>query len=200
MIIKSAEFIISAVSPTQYPTGSLPEIALVGRSNVGKSSLINTLVNRKGLARTSSTPGKTQLLNFYFLNKEFYFVDLPGYGYAKVAKTTKSNWGKMIETYLAQRENLVGIIQLVDARHEPSKDDLAMQDWIQHQGTPSFVVATKIDKISRGNWAKHQKMIRENLGIEENSLVLFSAQTRQGKEAVLERVEKWTQGQKEEDN
>jgi len=200
MIIKSADFIISAVSPAQYPAGLLPEIALVGRSNVGKSSLINTLVNRRGLARTSSTPGKTQLLNFYFLNKEFYFVDLPGYGYAKVNKTIKSNWGKMIETYLEKRANLVGVIQLVDSRHPPSKDDIIMQEWIQHRGIPYFVVATKIDKISRGNWLKHKKIIREGLGIEEKSLVLFSAETRQGKEEVLERIENWTGIEKKEGN
>lgn len=191
MLIKSAEFIISAVSPAQYPTDMLPEIALVGRSNVGKSSLINTLINRKGLARTSSTPGKTQLLNFYFINKEFYFVDLPGYGYAKVDKGTKKNWGKMIDTYLEKRANLVGIVQLVDARHPPSADDIIMQEWLQYRGLPRLVVATKIDKISRGNWAKHKKIISENLSITDQEIILFSAQNSQGKEEILAQLEKW---------
>jgi len=200
MLIKSAEFIISAVSPTQYPADLLPEVALVGRSNVGKSSMINTLINRRGLARTSSTPGKTQLLNFYLINKEFYFVDLPGYGFAKVSKTVKSQWGKMIETYLQKRENLVGVIQLVDSRHEPSKDDIIMQEWLQHNGLPTLVVATKIDKISRGNWPKHEKMIREKLGLKGQPLILFSAENRQGKEQILEQLAHWTKIEEKEGN
>lgn len=191
MLIKSADFIVSAPNPTHYPQDFLPEIALVGRSNVGKSSMINTLINRKGLAKTSSTPGKTQLLNFYLINKEFYFVDLPGYGFARVSKSVKSEWGKMIETYLQARENLVGVIQLVDSRHEPSKDDIIMQEWLQHLGLPTFVVATKTDKISRGNWPKHEKLVRTKLGLKGQPLVLFSAENRQGKEQILEQIAAW---------
>jgi len=198
MLIKSSQFIISAVSPQQYPEDNLPEIALVGRSNVGKSSLINTLINRRGLARTSSTPGKTQLLNFYLINNDFYFVDLPGYGYAKVDKGTKRSWGKMIETYLTERKNLVGVIQLVDARHPPTADDIIMQEWLQHQELPYFIVTTKIDKISRGNWPKHKKIVKEKLAAEDKKIILFSSETRQGKEEVLDRIAEWTSREEKE--
>ena len=165
MKITNSEIVISAVSPKQYPDDGKPEFALVGRSNVGKSSTINTMLNRKNLARVSSSPGKTRTINFYLVNKEFYLVDLPGYGYTKVSKSEKANWGKMIETYLQSRKNLYEVILLVDIRHEPTADDKMMYDWIRHYGYGTVVVATKSDKISRGNYQKHFKIIRKKLGM-----------------------------------
>lgn len=182
MIIKNAEFIISAVGPNQYPTDELPEIALAGRSNVGKSSLINKFINRKNLARTSSRPGKTQTLNYYRINNDsFYFVDLPGYGFAKVSQSIKAQWGKFIDDYLFDRVTLKGVIHIVDLRHSPSKDDVAMYDWLMHLNRDVLVVATKCDKISKGQWLKHLKQVREGLGAsKEQQIVLFSAETGQG--------------------
>ena len=165
MKIISSEIVISAVSPKQYPDDKKPEFALVGRSNVGKSSVINTMLNRKKLAKISSSPGKTRTINFYIVNEEFYLVDLPGYGYAKVSKREKANWGNMIETYLKNRENLYGVILLVDIRHKPTEDDKMMYDWIKHYGYNTIVIATKSDKISRGNYQKHFKIIRKKLGM-----------------------------------
>lgn len=189
MKIKSAEFVISAVKPEQYPEGGQPEIALAGRSNVGKSSLINRLLNRKNLARTSSKPGKTQTLNYYHINQEFYFVDLPGYGFARVPHSVKAQWSKMIETYLSKRKNLKLILQLVDIRHAPSKEDVAMYEWINHYGMPKVVVATKADKVSRGQWPKHMKVIRETLKMEKNVPFLpFSAETGQGREELWQLI------------
>lgn len=185
MKILSADYIISAVGPKQYPEGELPEIAFAGRSNVGKSSLINKLLNRKSLARTSARPGKTQYLNYYFINKDYYFVDLPGYGFAKVPKEVKATWGKMIERYLRERGNLKAVIQLVDIRHEPSNEDLAMYQWLKHYQVPAVVVATKADKISRGNHPKQLKIIRQKLQMtKEDTLLLFSAETGQGKDEL----------------
>ena len=164
MIVKNAEFVISAVGPKQYPDDHLPEIALAGRSNVGKSSLINKFINRKNLARTSSKPGKTQTLNYYRINgNQFYFVDLPGYGFAQVSQSVKEKWGHFIEAYLVKRENLCGVIQLVDLRHPPSKDDIAMYDWLMQLHKEVLVVATKCDKVSKGQWQKHIKQVREGL-------------------------------------
>lgn len=183
MKVTQAEFIISAVSPKQYPDGSLPELALAGRSNVGKSSFINKMINRKNLARTSSKPGKTQTLNYYLINKELYFVDLPGYGYAKVSKTEKEKWGPMMEEYLQTRKPLKAVIQVVDIRHTPTKDDKGMFEYLKHYGIPIIVVATKVDKIPRGKWQKHAKEVRTTLGMEKSDpLVLFSAETGQGKD------------------
>src|SRR6478609_10651462 len=139
MKVNEAEFIISAVGPSQYPEDALPEIALAGRSNVGKSSLINCLISRRNLARTSSQPGKTQTLNYYKVNQDLYFVDLPGYGYAKVSKTKREQWGKFIESYLLNRETLKLVLQLVDLRHPPSKDDQAMYEWLRHMDVPVLV-------------------------------------------------------------
>ena len=185
MKVTSAEFIISAVAPKQYPTDGLPEIALVGRSNVGKSSLINKMLNRKTLARTSSKPGKTQTLNYFKINNALYFVDFPGYGYAKVAKSIKSQWGSMIETYLTKRKELVVVVQLVDLRHPPSKDDITMYDWCKQIGLPSIIVATKGDKIARGRWLQHTKIIRQDLGLREtDSILVFSSETGQGKDEL----------------
>lgn len=192
MIIKNAEFVISAVGPKQYPDDHLPEIALAGRSNVGKSSLINKLINRKNLARTSSKPGKTQTLNYYRINNDaFYFVDLPGYGFAQVSRSTKEQWGKFIDDYLAKRENLVGVIHLVDMRHPPSKDDVTMYQWLKHLQKDILVVATKCDKISKGQWQKHIKIIREGLNTDQGQeIIAFSAETGQGTEQVMIWIEK----------
>lgn len=191
MIIKNAEFIISAVGPKQYPTDQLPEIALVGRSNVGKSSMINKFIRRKNLARTSSKPGKTQTLNYYRINdNEFYFVDLPGYGFAQVSQAVKEKWGQFIDAYLTRRETLCGVIQLVDLRHPPSKDDIAMYRWLIHMHHEVLVVATKCDKISKGQWQKHVKQIREGLQSEkEQKILVFSAETGQG----LEELNTWVE-------
>lgn len=181
MKIKSAEIVMSAVSPKQYPEGLLPEIAMVGRSNVGKSSTINTMLRRKKLARVSSSPGKTRTINFYLINQEFYLVDLPGYGYAKVSKTERASWGKIIETYLSTRENLHEVVLLVDIRHEPTEDDKLMYNWIKHYGYGTVVVATKSDKISRANYQKHFKIIREGLKMApEDKIIPISSLKRQG--------------------
>lgn len=183
MNVKQAEFVISAVKPSQYPKDALPEVALAGRSNVGKSSLINRMVHRKNLARTSSKPGKTQTINFYRVNGEMYFADMPGYGFARVSKETKAAWAHMIEGYLLNRRELRGVIQVVDLRHSPTRDDRMMYDWLQHHGIPAIVVATKADKIPRSKWLKHVKQVQEGLQISEDvPLILFSAETGQGKE------------------
>ena len=185
MKIQSAEFVISAVGPKQYPEEGLPEIALTGRSNVGKSSLINKMILRKNLARTSSQPGKTQTLNFYRINEELYFVDLPGYGYAKVSKTERQRWGKFIEEYLLKRDRLKLVLLLVDVRHPPTRDDVAMYEWLAYYGLPICVVATKADKISRGHWQKHAKQVKETLNMKpDHPLILFSSETGQGRDEL----------------
>ncbi|MGC5326568.1 ribosome biogenesis GTP-binding protein YihA/YsxC [Brevibacillus sp. SYSU BS000544] len=185
MKVTSAEFIISAVAPKQYPTNGLPEIALVGRSNVGKSSLINKMLSRKSLARISSRPGKTQTLNYFLVNKMLYFVDFPGYGYAKVSKSIKGQWGSMIETYLKRREELQFVVQLVDIRHAPSKDDVSMYNWCKEIGLPTVIVATKGDKIARGRWLQHTKVIRQTLNMREgDTLIIFSSETGQGRDEL----------------
>ena len=191
MIIKNAEFVISAVGPKQYPTDNLPEIALAGRSNVGKSSMINRFINRKNLARTSSKPGKTQTLNYYKINNDmFYFVDLPGYGFAQVSQAEKDKWSKFIDAYLTKRENLCGVIQLVDLRHPPTKDDINMYEWLMHMHKDVLIVATKCDKISKGQWLKHIKQVREGLKADkEQKIIAFSAETGQGVEEVHQWVE-----------
>ncbi|MDB5084412.1 MAG: YihA family ribosome biosis GTP-binding protein [Bacilli bacterium] len=181
MIIRSAEFIISAVKPAQYPEGDRVEIALAGRSNVGKSSVINKLLNRRSLARTSSTPGKTQQLNYYLINDEFYFVDLPGYGFAKVPKTVKEHWLKMINTYLSIRDNLKCVLLLLDIRHAPSKEDQAMYDFLTYYQIPHALVVTKADKVARGTWSRQIQLIKQTLGVAENVPVFISsAETGQG--------------------
>ncbi|MBN6186564.1 YihA family ribosome biogenesis GTP-binding protein [Aneurinibacillus sp. BA2021] len=183
MKVTQAEFIISAVSPKQYPKGSLPELALAGRSNVGKSSFINKMINRKNLARTSSKPGKTQTLNYYLINQDLYFVDLPGYGYAKVSKAEKAKWGPMMEEYLQARPQLKAVLHVIDVRHQPTKDDQGMFEYLKHYGIPVIVIATKADKIPRGKWQKHMKDIRTSLGMEkDDTIILFSAETGQGKD------------------
>lgn len=185
MKVNQSEFIISAVRPEQYPDDGLPEIALAGRSNVGKSSLINRMINRKNLARTSATPGKTQQLNYYKINQDLYFVDFPGYGYAKVSKEQRFAWGKMMEKYLLQRDELKLVMQMVDMRHEPSKDDKMMNEWLRHHGLPLVVVATKMDKIPKTRRAKHIKVIKEALGLRPGDLfVPFSSEEGLGKEEL----------------
>ncbi|MDM5315686.1 ribosome biogenesis GTP-binding protein YihA/YsxC [Fictibacillus sp. b24] len=183
MKVNTAEIVISAVGPKQYPEGNLPEIALAGRSNVGKSSFINKMIHRKNLARTSSRPGKTQTLNFYILNESFYFVDVPGYGFAKVSKTEREAWGKMIEQYLVERDQLKAVVQLVDLRHPPSKDDVLMYDWLKYHELPVIVVATKSDKIPKGKWDKHKKVVKETLNLDPtDKIILFSSETGHGKD------------------
>ena len=187
MIIKEAAFIGSFVKFEQYPMPDLPEIAMAGRSNVGKSSLINTMLNRKKLAKTSSTPGKTRTINFYKINQAFYLVDLPGYGYAKVSKKERDSWGGMINTYLSKRESLREVVLLVDCRHDPSGDDLQMYEWIQKQGFGSIVIATKADKLSRSKLAQQLGRIRKQLGMKKEALILpVSALKKEGAEAVWE--------------
>lgn len=182
MKISECRFVISAVSPLQYPEDTKPEIALAGRSNVGKSSLTNMLINRKGLAKTSSTPGKTQTINFYDIDNKFRFVDLPGYGYAKVSKSQRGTWGKIIETYLNKRENLLEVCLLVDMRHKPSEDDVLMYEWIKSCGFMGIVIATKSDKLKKNQIKPQQKLIRETLGMtREDVLLCASAETREGK-------------------
>jgi GTP-binding protein len=190
MKVISSEIVISAVKPDQYPETDLPEFALAGRSNVGKSSFINKMLNRKGLARISSKPGKTQTLNFYVINEVLHFVDVPGYGYAKVSKSERAAWGKMIETYLTTREQLKAVIQIVDLRHPPTEDDVMMYDFLKHYEIPCIIVATKADKIPKGKWQKHLKITRETLNFDKNDhMILFSSETGLGKDqawAILE--------------
>lgn len=182
MKIHESTFVISAVSPAQYPEDELPEIAMAGRSNVGKSSLINMLINRKNLARTSSTPGKTQTINFYDIDGKFRFVDLPGYGYAKVSKSQKATWGKIMETYLNNRKNLLEVIQLVDLRHKPTEQDVEMYQWILRCGFNGIVIATKHDKVTGSQMAKQKKLIRKTLGMPDHvPIYTASATNRFGK-------------------
>lgn len=180
--IKEAVFAAAAVSPDQWPRDGRPEFAFVGRSNVGKSSLINCLTMRKKLAHTSNTPGRTQTINFYRVNGSLYLVDLPGYGYARVSRDTKKRWGQMIETYLTGRPVLRGVVQIVDLRHPPTADDQRMWEWLQAFGIPSLVVATKADKISRGRWLSHQRQVEKGLAVQK--CVLFSAESGLGREEV----------------
>ena len=190
MNVHSAEIVISAVSPAQYPDTQLPKIALAGRSNVGKSSFINTLINRKNLARTSSKPGKTQTLNFYLIENTVHFVDVPGYGYAKVSKTEREKWGKMIETYLASREQLRAVVSLVDLRHKPSEEDIQMYQFLKYYDIPVIVVATKADKIPRGKWNKHESIVKKALDFDNNDdFILFSSETKMGKEEAWAAIE-----------
>lgn len=192
MKVTKAEIVISAVKPEQYPPGQFPEIALAGRSNVGKSSLINKLINRKNLARTSQKPGKTQTLNFYFINEDMYFVDVPGYGYAKVSKKERDKWGPMVETYLTTRKQLRAVILIIDVRHPPTEDDIKMYDWLKHFELPVIVAATKADKIKKSQHQKHLKIVSEALDIEEDDqLILFSSESGEGKLQLWKVIESY---------
>ena len=187
MKIKNSQFVISAVARSQYPDDALPEFAFAGRSNVGKSSLINMLLNRRGLAKTSGTPGKTQLVNFYDIDGLFRLVDLPGYGFAKVSKEKKANWGNIIDTYLNNRETLIEVFQLVDIRHKPSNEDKEMYTWIKGCGFNGIVLATKSDKLTKNQVAQQIKMIREELKMDKEAVIVpVSAMTRDGKYEVWE--------------
>ena len=189
MRIKQSEFIISAVKKQQYPTDNRVEIAFVGRSNVGKSSIINALTNRKKLAKVSQTPGKTRLINFFLINNDFYLVDLPGYGYAKVSKAEKASWGQTIERYLNGREELKRVVLLVDSRHKPTADDVMMHEWIKHYGYDVIVVATKSDKLSNNNLRKSEKVIRETLKLDkEDKLYFFSSLKKKGSEQLIDNL------------
>ena len=189
MRIKQSEFITSAVKRSQYPEDNRNEIAFVGRSNVGKSSIINSLTNRKKLAKVSQTPGKTRLVNFFLINNDFYLVDLPGYGYAKVSKSEKESWGKVIETYLSDREQLKRIVLLVDSRHKPTEDDIMMYDWIKHFGYDCVVVATKSDKLKNSEFKKNEKVIRDALKLRvEDKLYFFSSLTKKGTETLIDNL------------
>lgn len=190
MKVHNAEIVISAVSPKQYPETDLPEIALAGRSNVGKSSFINTLIDRKNLARTSGKPGKTQTLNFYLIENTLHFVDVPGYGYAKVSKTERAKWGEMIETYITSRKQLRAVVSLVDVRHDPSKEDIQMYEFLKYYDIPVIVVATKADKIPRGKWNKHTSAIKKKMDFDpSDTFILFSSETKQGKEEAWQAIE-----------
>lgn len=179
-----------AVEKSQYPDDNLPEIVLVGRSNVGKSSFINSMVNRNNLARTSGKPGKTRTINFYNINDSFRFVDLPGYGYAKVSKKEKDKWGHIIEEYLSSRKNIKGIILLVDIRHEPTQLDVQMYSWIRSYNFEGLVVATKADKISKGKFHKHIKMVKEKLKTDSSHLIIpYSSASKINKDKVWDGIE-----------
>jgi len=188
MIIKSATFITSAARPSQYPPAELPEIAFAGRSNVGKSSLINTLLNRKRLVKTSSTPGRTQLINFFNINDVVGFVDLPGYGYARVPVSVRKKWGPMIETFLSKRENIRGVVVIMDIRRTPGTEESDLLHWLAHYDIASIPVITKADKLSKNKQAKQVTSIIRTLGLSKDEVILFSAKTRLGSEAVWEAI------------
>jgi GTP-binding protein len=193
MDVHSVELTISAVEPKQYPTGDQPEIAFVGRSNVGKSSLTNVLINRRNFAHTSGQPGKTQTLNFYHIEDQLYFVDVPGYGYAKVSKKQRADFGRMIENYLTQRPQLKGVIMLVDGRHAPTDDDVSMFQWLAYYDLPVMVVATKMDKVKGSRFTQTTKLVQQSLGLHQSTpLVLFSAKTKRGKDEVWQWIEQRT--------
>lgn len=190
MNVNNVSLAAVAVKREQYPTDQLPEVAFAGKSNVGKSSLINTMINRKALARTSQNPGKTRTINFYNVENQLYFVDLPGYGYAKAPKTEKEKWGKMIESYLLKRQELRSIILLVDIRHEPGENDIMMYEWLKHYGHNIIIVATKSDKIKRSQLDKHKKMLATAFGLgKEDILLPFSSESKAGKDELWQIIE-----------
>ena len=189
MHVKSTEFIKSATKPAHYPEGDLPEIAFAGRSNVGKSSLINVLVNRKALVRTSSTPGRTQLINFFDVNGTFTLVDLPGYGFAKVPLEVKKQWGPMMQTYLSNRANLRGVVLIIDVRRIPKEEDIQMFEWLRTFGIPPILVVTKCDKVSKSQRERHIAAIASELGVARGEICSFSALSRDGSEGIWKRIE-----------
>ena len=183
--IKNAEYVKSVFNLADLPKNRLPEIAFAGRSNVGKSSVLNKLANIRNLAKISSTPGKTRQINFFLINKKLYFVDLPGYGYAKVSKSIKESWGRLVEEYLKKSQDLKGVVLLLDARHQPFKADLQLTEWLDFYQREKLVVLTKIDKLSRSSLLLNVKRTSEILNINSDSLVLFSAKTGEGREKIL---------------
>ncbi|MDD3224675.1 MAG: ribosome biogenesis GTP-binding protein YihA/YsxC [Clostridium sp.] len=189
MLIKQAEFIISAVKREQYPETYLPEIAFVGRSNVGKSSIINAITGRRKLVKVSSTPGKTRLINFFLVNNNAYFVDLPGYGYAKISKADRKNWGEVIETYLTGREQLKRVVLLLDCRRKPNEDDILMYNWIKHYGYNCMIVSTKSDKLKKSEFKESERVIRDTLGLKEDEQVYYYSSTKKaGTEELLDNI------------
>ena len=185
----NADILLSATNKSHYPQDDIPEVALAGRSNVGKSSFINTMLNRKNLARTSGKPGKTQLLNFFNIDDKLRFVDVPGYGYARVSKKEREKWGKMIEEYLTSRENLRAVVSLVDLRHEPSSDDVQMYEFLKYYEIPVILVATKADKIPRGKWNKHESMIKKKLDFDKtDTFIIFSSVNKTGVEEAWDAI------------
>ena len=196
MIVKNVELETVCGITSKLPENTMPEIAFAGKSNVGKSSLINGLVNRKALARTSSQPGKTQTIKFYNVNMEMYFVDLPGYGYASVSKEIKAKWGRMIENYLHTSHNLKAVFLLIDIRHDPSANDRQMYEWILHNGYEPIIIATKLDKLKRSQVQKNLKAIREGLQLKKGTTVIpYSAETKQGRDEIWELIESLTGGE-----
>lgn len=190
--VNNLKLTISAASKKQYPETDLPEIALAGRSNVGKSSFINTLLNRKNFARTSANPGKTQLLNFYNIDEQVHFVDVPGYGYARVSKSEREKWGKMIEEYLTSRENLQAVVSLVDLRHEPSEDDKLMYEFLKYYHLPVILVATKADKVPRSRWKKQEALIKQALKFDStDDFIIFSSFDKTGLDEAWQTIEKY---------
>ncbi|HEY9571036.1 MAG TPA: ribosome biogenesis GTP-binding protein YihA/YsxC [Metalysinibacillus sp.] len=189
--IHNVEMVISAVKPEQYPEDGFPEFALAGRSNVGKSSFINRMINRKSMARTSSKPGKTQTLNFYKIEEQLFFVDVPGYGYAKVSKSERAAWGKMIEQYITSREPLRAVVLIVDLRHNPTADDMMMYDFLKHYNIPCIVIATKADKIPKGKWDKHKSVIKKKLDmVKGDPIITFSSEKSLGIEEAWAEIKK----------
>jgi GTP-binding protein len=189
MIIKSATFVKSALKVSHYPPGDLPEIAFAGRSNTGKSSLINTLLQRKNLVKTSSTPGRTQMINFFIINESVYFVDLPGYGYAKVPPGLRQKWGPMVETYLLSRNNLKTVIVTIDIRRTPAREETNLFNWLSYHKIPFLPVLTKSDKLSKIKQKTQKEKIAQQLLIPHKKLILFSAKTAQGKKSLWEYVD-----------
>ena len=189
MVIKQAELDIVCGVTSKLPDTGMPEVAFAGKSNVGKSSLINGLMNRKALARTSGQPGKTQTINFYKVNREMYLVDLPGYGYARVSQAEKEKWGKMIEKYLHTSKNLKAVFLLIDIRHEPSANDRQMYEWLLHNGYDPIIIATKLDKLKKSQVQKHLKMVRDGLQVKKGTEVIaYSAQTKQGRDEIWQLI------------
>ena len=190
MKIHSAEFLLSASKRSQFPAATLPEIAFAGRSNVGKSTLINSLLNRKKLVKTSATPGKTQLINFFKINDQFYFVDLPGYGYAKVPESVRRKWQNLVEDYLRERETLRNVVLIIDCRHNPTIQDRQLLEWLEYYQRPSLIVASKIDKLKRGQVQKHLQKIKNDLSIE--SVPLGHSSTQYGRsEEIWKKLVPW---------
>lgn len=191
MKIKNVDLIISAVRRSQYPTDEKPELLLVGRSNVGKSSFINTMINRKNYARTSSNPGKTQTINFYLVNEQFYLVDAPGYGYANLSKQHRKKFGLMMEDYLTNRDNLKQVFMLIDFRHKPSADDKIMYDFLKHYQIPVTIIATKVDKVGVNSHQKQRSMILNELDlVVGDDFVVFSNVTKEGRDEIYNKIER----------